>query len=180
MKKRYLYKEEDNILNKKVLVLNQSYEPLTICHAKRAITLIFLGKAEIIEKEDEVIVRSVSTSIPLPSVLRLNYYVKIQRRDVPLTKANIMRRDNYTCQYCGKQKQRMTIDHVIPKEKGGKDTWENLVCACEECNAKKGNRTPAQAGMKLLKKPKKPHYFTFVLRSITNPPPQWKPYLFLS
>jgi len=169
-----------NVLDRKVLVLNQTYEPLTVCHAKRAITLLFLGKAEMIEKANGIMVRSVSMALPLPLVLRLNYYVKVERKEIPLTKTNVMKRDNYTCQYCGKQKTRMTIDHVIPKEKGGKDVWENLVCACEECNTKKGNRTPAQAGMRLLKKPKKPHYFTFVLRSISNPPPQWKPYLFLS
>lgn len=170
----------NNILSRSVLVLNQSYEPLSICNVKRAIVLLYLQKAEMIEKYDELKVRSVTTSIYLPSVLRLSYYIKLNRKDIPLTKNNVMKRDDYRCQYCGKTKPRMTVDHVIPRDRGGKDDWTNLVCACEECNAKKGNMLPTQAGMKLLRKPKKPHYFTFILRSISNPPPQWKPYLFLS
>ena len=168
------------MLNRLVLLLNQNYEPVSIIRAKKAIVLIFLGKAEIVEKYDGVKIRSPSTEIPLPSIVRLYRYVNIHRREIPLTKKNVLKRDNYTCQYCGKRKGTMTVDHVIPKRLGGKDTWENLVCACIECNTKKGDRTPEEAGMKLLKKPAKPTYFQLLYSRITLPDEKWKQYLFLS
>jgi len=161
-------------------VLNQSYEPLSICRARRAVVLCCLGKAEVVERADGLRVRSVNQSFPVPSILRLNKLVKIRRREVPLTKPNLMRRDNYTCQYCGARNVRMTLDHVIPRTHGGRDTWENLVCACEKCNSRKGNRTPKEAGMKLRRQPKQPHYFSFVLGTLGTPPEEWRPYLFIS
>ncbi len=167
------------MLSERVLVLNQNYEPLAICNAKRAVVLMYLGKAELIERMNGKFIRSVSVKFPFPSVLRLSYYVKIKRRDIPLSRRNVLKRDGYQCQYCGKTTGPMTTDHVVPKDMGGKDVWENLVCACVECNTKKGNRTPAQAGMKLLKKPKRPHYFTFILHNISHTPKEWQPYLFL-
>ena len=142
-----------NVLNKNVLVLNQNYEPLSVCSAKRAFLLLYMGKAEMIEKCDGLKIHSVVQSFPLPSVVRLWRYVKSPRKKVLLTRRNIIIRDNHTCCYCGTTKGPMTVDHVIPKHLGGTDSWENLVCACEKCNNKKGDRTPAQAGMKLLKKP---------------------------
>lgn len=139
-----------------------------------------MGKAEIVLSADGLRVHSVSTSLPLPSILRLNHLVKVKRRDVPLTKPNVMRRDNYTCQYCGSRHTKMTLDHVVPRTMGGTDSWENLVCACDACNARKGNRTPHKAGMSLKRRPSKPHYFTFVLHSFGTPPEEWRPYLFMS
>ncbi len=139
-----------------------------------------MGKADIIATANGIKVHSVNDSLPLPSILRLNKYIRLKRREVPLSKANIMRRDNYTCQYCGKRNVAMTLDHVLPRMLGGKDSWENLVCACADCNSKKGNRTPAAAKMPLLRKPRKPHYFTFVLNSVGNPPKEWRPFLFMS
>ncbi len=167
------------MLNRPVLLLNQNYEPLSLCRLKRALVLIMSRKAEPLEKSDMVI-RTVNLSIPVPTVLRLNYYVRVRRREVPLTKRNILRRDNNTCQYCGVRKPVMTTDHVIPKALGGTDSWENLVCACPECNAKKGNRTPSEAKMPLRRKPKAPHYVTFALNSIAEIPEAWRQYLFLS
>lgn len=163
-----------------MLVLNQSYEPLGICNARRAIVLYYLGKAEIVVTADGLKVYSVSSSLPLPSVLRLSNMVKVRRREVPLTKPNIMKRDNFTCQYCTVRNVRMTLDHVVPRTMGGNDSWENLVCACEACNSRKGNHTPQQAGLSLIRRPRKPHYFTFVLRSLGVTPEEWRPYLFLS
>ncbi len=165
-------------LKKPVLVLNNTFEPINITKIKRAISLLYLDKAELLEKYDFKI-RSPSTSIDAPSVIRLKYYVKIRRREIPLTKKNILKRDHYTCQYCGKKGGNLTIDHVIPKQLGGEDTWENLVCACAECNAKKGGRTLEEAGMKLLKKPSKPHFILFLLHNSKLPDEKWKTYLFL-
>ncbi len=165
-------------LNKKVLLLNQNFEPVTITGAKRALCLLYLKKAELIEAYDEIKINSVNLSLPLPSVLRLFYYVKVKRRDIPLTKRNIFRRDNYRCQYCGRANLPLTTDHIIPKSLGGKDTWENLVTACMECNTKKGGRTLKDFSAKLRRLPKKPHIFTFLLNSIPEVPKNWKPYLF--
>jgi 5-methylcytosine-specific restriction endonuclease McrA len=91
-----------------------------------------------------------------------------------------MKRDNYTCQYCGTSQGRMTLDHVIPRTLGGKDEWDNLVCACESCNSRKSDRSPHEVGMKLLRRPKRPHYFSFVIQSFGIPPQEWRPYLFMS
>ncbi len=166
-------------LKGRVLVLNGNYEPLNVSTVKRAITLIYLGKAEIVHRYDGGVLRAERLAIPRPSVIKLKYFIKIKRREIPLTKKNILKRDNYTCQYCGTREGPMTIDHVIPKKYGGKDTWENLVCACFKCNNKKGDRTPEQAGMKLLRKPRKPHYFLFILNGEKIPDENWKPYLFM-
>ncbi|MEO0093783.1 MAG: HNH endonuclease [candidate division WOR-3 bacterium] len=168
------------MLSQKVLLLNQNYEPLTLCRVRRALVLLYLRKAEMVEPYDSLVARSANVTIPIPSVLRLNYYVKVTRREIPLTKRNIMRRDNNQCQYCGKTSGPMTTDHVIPKVLGGTDSWENLVCACVECNTKKGNLPLHKSGLKLLRKPKKPHFFTFILNSLGQIPAPWRQYLFLS
>jgi 5-methylcytosine-specific restriction endonuclease McrA len=162
-----------------VLLLNQNYEPLTLCRVRRAIVLMYLGKAELVESYDGAIIRSIRNWLPMPSVLRLNHFIKIMRREIPLSKRNILRRDNYQCQYCGKSAGPMTTDHVVPKGRGGVDSWENLVCACAECNSKKGSNLHSHAGLRLLKRPKKPSYFTFVVNALEKVPTEWRPYLFL-
>lgn len=161
-----------------VLVLNQNYEPLNVCSWKRAVILIFLGKAEIIEKNDHTL-RSLNWSTPCPSVVRLFIYVKNNRKKVVLNKKNILKRDNFTCQYCGKQNVVLTIDHIIPKDMGGKDEWENLVCACTDCNGKKSNRTPESANMTLKKVPRAPNYLFYFQNYMGIKDERWKPYLFL-
>ncbi|HHJ51673.1 MAG TPA: HNH endonuclease [Caldithrix abyssi] len=166
------------MLGRKVLILNQNYEPITICSMKRAIILVYLKKVQMVERY-ECSVRSVSVSMPCPSIIRLNSYVRKPFREVILNRKNILKRDQNICQYCGKNSRPMTIDHVIPKSYGGKDTWENLVCACYSCNAKKSNRTPEEAGMKLLRRPRKPSHLFYLQNLIGNPPESWKPYLFL-
>jgi 5-methylcytosine-specific restriction endonuclease McrA len=163
-----------------VLLLNQNYEPLTILRVRRAVTLILLGKVDLIENADSIEIHSISYAYPVPSVIRLRYFVKIKRKEISLTKKNIIKRDNHTCQYCGKRTGMMTTDHVIPKARGGSDSWENLVCACLECNNRKGNRTMREAGVRLFRKPKKPNYFTFVLNEIGKPNSKWRPFLFYS
>jgi 5-methylcytosine-specific restriction endonuclease McrA len=133
------------MLHSQVLVLNQNYEPMTITNVKKAIILIYLGKAEIIEKNDAYI-HSVSISYPLPSIVRLTRYINVPRKRIILSRKNIIKRDGHQCQYCGIRTGPVTIDHVTPRVRGGEDTWENLVCACVRCNNKKGNRTPEEAG----------------------------------
>jgi 5-methylcytosine-specific restriction endonuclease McrA len=167
-------------LDKSVLVLNQNYEPVAICNVKKAIILIYLGKAEVVEQLASQEIRAVSISMPFPSVVRLQVYIYRPYKPVILNRKNILRRDRLTCQYCGKKNQPMTVDHIIPKQFGGKQTWENLVCACVRCNNKKRNRTPEQAGMKLLKKPGKPTHLFFLQFFIEQPHHSWRPYLFLN
>ena len=167
------------MLSRNVLVLNQNYEPLSVCTVKRAVILIYLGKAEIIEKHDGNRVRSISWSLPVPSVVRLGFYIRIPHKRILLTRKNILKRDGHTCQYCGENNAQMTVDHVIPKIYGGQDSWENLVCACIRCNNIKGNRTPEQADMKILKRPKRPNHITFIQQFVGISDHRWKQYLFL-
>jgi len=166
------------MLHSQVLVLNQNYEPMTITNVKKAIILIYLGKAEIIEKNDAHI-RSISTSYPLPSIVRLTRYINVPRKRIILSRKNIIKRDGHKCQYCGIRSGPVTIDHVIPKVRGGEDTWENLVCACVKCNNKKGNRTPEEAGMKLFNKPQRPSYIFFIRYFVGSIDNRWEPYLYM-
>ncbi|HEC22329.1 MAG TPA: HNH endonuclease [Chloroflexi bacterium] len=142
-------------MNQPVLVLNANYEPLNVCTTRRAVGLMMTGKAELLLNGRGVI-RTASSSFPRPSIVRLSYMVHRPRPRVKLTKREIFRRDNYTCQYCGKRTSQLTIDHVIPRHRGGEHTWENLVTACPACNRRKGGRTPEEAGMHLRRKPFEP------------------------
>ncbi len=166
------------MLERRVLVLNQNYEPLGVCTAKRAIILIFLGKAEIVE-EDGRFVHSVSLVYPLPSVVRLIFFVSRPMRRIVLSRRNVLKRDGFRCQYCGSTSKPLTVDHVIPRRLGGKDIWENLCCACTDCNNRKGNRSPEEAGMKLLRPPTKPTFITYIQNFIGVADIKWKPYLFM-
>ena len=166
------------MLHSQVLVLNQNYEPMTITNAKKAIILIYLGKAEIIEK-NEAYIHSISTSYPLPSIVRLTRYINVPRKRIILSRKNIIKRDSHTCQYCGARFGPVTIDHVIPKVRGGEDTWENLVCACVKCNNKKGNRLLEEVGMVLARKPQRPNYIFFIRYFIGKIDNRWKPYLYM-
>ncbi|MHB8574916.1 MAG: HNH endonuclease [Dehalococcoidia bacterium] len=146
-----------------VLVLNQNYEPINICNARRAFTLLDRGKAEILEHGCGRL-RSPSHVFELPSVIRLVYLVKRPRPQMRLTRREVFVRDRYTCQYCGRQPRELTLDHVFPRHRGGRHTWENLVAACKACNHRKAGRTPAEARMALAKEPRPPHvgsYYAF-------------------
>jgi 5-methylcytosine-specific restriction endonuclease McrA len=144
-----------------VLVLNQSYEPLNICRARRAVNLIFDGKAEMLE-DGAGFIHTASSVFPLPSVIRLAYLVKRPMPQPRLTRMEIFSRDQFTCQYCGKTSRQLTLDHVTPRHLGGRHTWENLVSACATCNRHKAGRTPEQAHMKLLHIPARPHSTVFI------------------
>ena len=161
-----------------MLVLNQSYEPLMVINAKRAIILMIKEKVKMLEKYSESI-SSARESFDLPSVIRLNIYVHLKYKDIILNRRNILKRDHFTCQYCNKSKSPLTLDHIIPKNRGGEDTWENLVCACHRCNNRKGSRTPEQAQLPLRRKPRSPHNVTFIRYLIGIPDERWRPYLFM-
>lgn len=137
-----------------VLVLNQSYEPLNICQARRALTLVLEGKAEMLE-DGLGYVHSSHAAYPIPSVIKLDYMVRRPRSERKLTRVGVFHRDGFICQYCGRETT-LTIDHVIPRFQGGRHTWENVVAACIPCNRHKAGRTPEQANMKLKQVPVKP------------------------
>ena len=166
-----------------VLVLNASYEPLKVVDWQKAITLWCQGKVEVIAVHDRE-VRAVSFTFKLPSVIRLLRFVKIKRRFdyVPFSRANIYARDHHTCQYCsrGFSTPDLTFDHVVPVAQGGRKDWENIVTCCIGCNRLKGGRTPSEAGMKLLRPPRRPDSapairITIGLRSA---PESWRDYLY--
>lgn len=142
-------------MDENVLVLNRNFEPLNVCDTKRAMCLIVVGKANVLENGRGVI-RTPSRVFPRPSVIRLNYMVHRPRPKPQLTRREIFRRDNYTCQYCGKRPAKLTIDHVVPRHRGGRRTWDNLVTACPRCNLRKGGRTAKEASMTLRNQPEKP------------------------
>ena len=148
------------MINYPVLVLNQSYEPLTVCRARRAVVLIFQGKAEMLENGIGFI-HSIRETFPLPSVIRLAQLIKRPRRERKLTRFEIFNRDRYTCQYCGQQTRQLTLDHIIPRYRGGQHTWENVVSACASCNRHKAGRTPQEANMKLIRLPSPPSHNPF-------------------
>ena len=144
-----------NKLNEPVLILNVNYEPLHVCNIKRALGLIFAGKAEIILNGRGKIYTS-TQSFYLPSIIKLSYMIKRPRPRIALSKREVLRRDGYICQYCGKKAVKLTVDHVIPRRLSGKHCWENLVAACPICNRRKGGRTPEQANMRLQRFPSEP------------------------
>jgi 5-methylcytosine-specific restriction endonuclease McrA len=175
--------EYDNLtysMGGRVLVLNQSYEPVSVCNIKKAISLLFLMKAEIVISNESRSLRSVRSIFKHPSVIRLSRYIHVPVKKVELSRKNVMRRDAHRCQYCGTMKPPLTIDHIQPKSRGGMDTWENLTTACIKCNTKKGNRTPDEAGMKLLKTPRRPSHVTFIKNLGGEIDERWKPYLFMT
>ena len=168
----------DSILNRKVLVLNQSYEPLMVINAKRAIVLMIKEKVKMLERYSENI-RSVQESFDLPSVIRLNFYVHLKYKDIVLNRRNLLKRDDFRCQYCSNQAPPLTIDHIVPKNKGGNDTWENLVVACARCNTRKGDTLLKHMDMKLLKKPRKPSKLFQLQTYVNKQQDNWKQYLFM-
>lgn len=159
-----------------VLVLNQDYSPLTICSLQRAFLLVYLDKAELLDHVEGKSLRSISQNYPYPSVIRILEYRHVPYRGVVLTRYNLFKRDNYECQYCGSTKD-LTLDHLIPKSKGGKSSWTNLVTACKHCNSKKGDYRPEEVGMTLSKKPVKPSYLVFLKSSVGRLQKNWLKYL---
>ncbi len=164
------------------LILNASFEPLHIVSWQRAVQLLFQGKVEVVEEYEHTI-RTVRVSIRMPAVLRLLKYVPTKQKQnvIRFSRPNVFLRDHNICQYCGQKfsKTHLTLDHVIPAVQGGPKTWQNIVTACKPCNQRKGGRTPQQAGMHLIRKPRYPTWLpaTNLNIGITVTPRSWRIYL---
>src|SRR3954466_4822582 len=164
-----------------VLVLNQNYEPLNVCNLPRAFRLVFGEKAEVIEYDHQVI-RTPRTEYRAPSVIRLQHPIRRPRPRVKLSRREVFVRDRHTCQYCGRQAHDMTLDHVMPRHRGGGHTWENLVTACKPCNHRKGGKTLEEARLHLLRPPFEPRsdiYSLFTPSLGDDRHEAWRAYLFL-
>ena len=142
-------------MNTPVLVLNANFEPLNVCTTRRAINLILSGKADLV-MNGRGWIKTVTMAYPRPSIIRLEKMIKRPRPHIRLTKREILRRDEFTCQYCGNHTLYLTIDHIVPRRLGGTHTWDNLVAACSLCNHRKGGRTLDQSQMRLLRHPSEP------------------------
>lgn len=163
-------------MGRKVLVLNQDYSAFTICSVPKAFLLVYLKKADLIAESETEKLRSISETFPMPSVIRLHKYVYLPYRGVMLTRQNIFKRDNHECQYCGTTDD-LTLDHVMPKSRGGRTSWDNLVTACKRCNSRKGDFTPDEAGLFLPQKPYKPSFVMFLRDFSGTVDASWLPFL---
>jgi 5-methylcytosine-specific restriction endonuclease McrA len=162
-------------MGEKVLVLNSTMEPINITGWRRAMSLLYKGKASGVEFNGKMI----NGRYRLPEIIRLINYVMRPYADIVLTRKNIYLRDNHTCRYCGKNSGSMTIDHIIPKSRGGADTWENMVVCCSRCNNRKGNQTLEEAGMKLTGSPYRPPSTLYLhMTRISGVPESWYSYFF--
>jgi 5-methylcytosine-specific restriction endonuclease McrA len=161
----------------RVLVLNATYEPINVTSVKRAVILLLKNRAEIIESGVGEL-HSESMSMSTPVVIRLIVYVRIPRNmHRRITRRAIFARDGHACQYCGAEGT-LTIDHVVPRSRGGEHEWENVVASCWPCNKRKGNALPREAGMKLTRTPRLPTVLTFIFIATPSPPTAWEPWLF--
>jgi len=168
-------------LHKPVLVLNASYEPINVCAARRALVLVLKGVASA-EETSAGMFHSARHSLRVPSVIRLLEYRRIPHQTRALSRKNILMRDRYTCQYCHRTlpASELTLDHVVPRSRGGETSWENLVACCHHCNNRKGNRTPDEAAMRLARSPRpfSLHTSRHLMRLLAKSDEQWRKYLF--
>jgi len=174
----------------RVLLLNgSSWEPLAVISLSRAINLVLAGKATIVEETGRML-KTVSSSYAVPSVIALRRYINVPRRKAHWSRKGVLARDNYTCIYCGVRpgevarakligKSDFTVDHVVPRSRGGKDTWTNTACACYFCNHRKGDRLPSEAGLKMAWEPKTPRT-SYLVIAIGSGPEAWKRYVEIS
>jgi 5-methylcytosine-specific restriction endonuclease McrA len=159
-----------------VLVLNASFEPLNVCSVRRAHVLVFKGKAELVEELQQPL-RSASSTFPWPHVIRLLSYVRVPRAvKRKISRRALFARDGHKCVYCGSP-GRLTLDHVVPRSRGGDSVWENVVTSCAPCNLRKGNRLPEEVQMRMLVSPSTPTPALFVTLSAARIPDGWQPYL---
>jgi 5-methylcytosine-specific restriction endonuclease McrA len=162
----------------RVLVLNATFEPINVCTVRRAAVLVLKERAEIVERSRWAL-HAENVTLPKPLVIRLVTYVKIPRdaHRRKITRRAVFARDSWTCQYCGHERGTLTVDHVIPRSKGGSSTWENIVTCCAACNRRKGNREPKQANMRLRRRPHPPSPTIFVHVATPTIPSVWQQYL---
>ena len=159
----------------RALVLNASYQPLCVVPVRRALVLALKGKADVLHTNGQVF-RSEALEIRAPSVVRLNYYVKVPyRARASLSRRAVLVRDNFECQYCGRTAE--NVDHVIPRSRGGGHTWDNVVAACRACNSRKENRLAADIGMHLRRLPRQPHESVWIVVAVERVDPLWEQYL---
>ncbi|TES85271.1 HNH endonuclease [Candidatus Aerophobetes bacterium] len=189
------------VLSEHVLVLNGLWQAVDICSVKRAVCLLYLKHAQVVVKDggsfytfgfedwrdfsrntsnDHDIIRTISYNLKIPRIILLLLYDKLPPWEVKFTRKNIYKRDKNICQYCGKkfQPEDLNLDHILPSSRGGKDSWENVVCSCVPCNLRKANRTLKEAGMNLIRLPRKPAWRAFVKDSFTGVREEsWKDFL---
>lgn len=168
----------------RVLVLNRLWQAVNLCSVERALGLLYTGHAHVVHEDEgefnvfsfsewcdfsgehsgEDVVRTISLRIRIPRIILLRFFDRLPHKDVKFTRHNVFERDKNTCQYCGRRFDRkdLNIDHVVPRQRGGHTTWANVVCSCLDCNRRKGNRTPEEAHMRLIKEPKKPRWRPFI------------------
>ena len=164
-------------MNGPVLVLNQNYEPLNICNQRRALVLVDRGKAEVLEHGRHIL-RSTAHNFRAPSVIRLIYLIKRPRPKARLCRKEVFIRDSHMCMYCGIRGRDLTLDHVMPRHRGGKHTWENLVSACRSCNHRKGGKTLDESNMRLLRHPFQPKVSTYyILHQYLNTNGEWRKFI---
>jgi 5-methylcytosine-specific restriction endonuclease McrA len=163
---------------RRALVLNASFEPLSIVSSRRAVCLVIADKADMVEA-DGGFLRSERLTMSSPAVIRLRYMVRApRRRTASVSRRAVFARDDYRCQYCGNHAD--SIDHVVPRSRGGRDVWDNLAAACRPCNSKKRDRTPDEAGMRLIRPCRAPRATAWIVVGGTLVPDTWKPYLALA
>ena len=164
-------------MHEPVLVLNANFEPINICSTRRAMGLILTGKADMVVNGRGYI-RTIKELLPRPSVIRLECQIHRPRPHVKLTRREVFRRDNYTCQYCGKHDGGLTVDHVMPRHLGGQHIWTNVVAACPSCNHRKGGRKLEESRMVLLHKPKEPPAnASYIFGRHLTDNGEWEPYI---
>ena len=160
-----------------VLVLNASYEPLNVCSLRRAYVLVFKGKAEVLETLDRPL-RSATDTYDWPHVIRLTTYVRVPHRvQRKISRRALFARDGWRCVYCGSTAGRLTLDHIVPRSRGGDSVWENVVTSCAPCNLRKGNRLPHEVSMELKRLPGPPAPVLFIQLATPTIPTRWEPYL---
>jgi len=188
-------------LDTPVLVLNRLWQAVNTCSAKRAFTLLYQGHAQVVstapgnefvthdfdswqdfsnQNPDTEMVQTISMKIRIPRIIVLMLFERLPKKEVKFTRHNVFERDNNTCQYCGKHfsREMLNLDHVMPRDRGGLTNWENIVCSCIPCNTRKGNRLPHEAGMALVRKPKRPKWRPFLNISLsTQPHESWRHFL---
>ena len=171
-------RQGQRVTNSRVLVLNASYEPINVCTVRRAVVLILKERAEVLERSEREL-HAENLTIPGPAVIRLISYVRIPRdaHSRKITRRAIFARDKWTCQYCGSARDSLTVDHVIPRSKGGTSHWDNIVTCCAPCNRRKGDRLPKQVGMRPRRVPRAPSPTIFVHVAVPRVPDVWQPYL---